>query len=464
MLQTKFKSLMNWKSLLSGERFHSGRALAPFDGRNPFENDYSRLISSSSIRRLQDKTQVFPLQQSDFIRTRLTHSMEVSSIASSIGKSVEKLLIESKKMDGSLSGLLPSLLFTTGLIHDLGNPPFGHFGETAIQDFFISYFKENKTSLSNHERADFEKFDGNVQTFRILRKLSFLGHEFSYNLTLATLATIIKYPVNSLEGNKGDKTDDIRYKKFGYFLTEIDDYNKISKILGLNGSRHPATFLLEAADDIAYSAADIEDGVKMGGITYETIYQVFNEIAGRGDLEVKNINQDLQKYKREANAMPGVGKDFLVSKFRIDAQVFMIQKVINRFVEVHDEILNGNYQKELLKDSSAKEVRKGFKNLSKTVFSDPKVMEAEIAGYEIITGLLSKFVQVCQSEDFHSEGSGMAGRCYKMISSSLRHIHETYPSNRSKEYRNLQLIVDFISGMTDNYALNYYNKLTGVSY
>ena len=110
--------------------------MAEFDGRNQFENDYSRLISSSSIRRLQDKTQVFPLQQSDFIRTRLTHSTEVSSIASSIGKSVEKLLLESGKMDNDLRGLLPCLLFTTGLIHDLGNPPYGHFGEVAIQDFF----------------------------------------------------------------------------------------------------------------------------------------------------------------------------------------------------------------------------------------------------------------------------------------------------------------------------------------
>ena len=438
--------------------------MAEFDGRNQFENDYSRLISSSSIRRLQDKTQVFPLQQSDFIRTRLTHSMEVSSIASSIGKSVEKLLLESGKMDNDLRGLLPSLLFTTGLIHDLRNPPYGHFGEVAIQDFFKEYFHNNDYSLTQHERADFENFDGNVQTFRILRKLSFLGHEFSFNLTFPTLAAIIKYPTDALTGNRGDDTDDIRCKKFGYFATEAEDYDRISQALGLEGNRHPATFLLESADDIAYSAADIEDGVKMGVITFELIDEVFKDIADKGDANTMEIYRNLQKYKREADGIPGVGKDYLVSKFRIDTQVFMIQSVINKFVDVHDDILKGNYQKELLKDSPAKAVRKGFKVLSRTVFADPNVMQAEIAGYEIITGLLDKFVTASHSKEFHAEGTGMAGRCYRMISPSLRHIHEQYPSKKQQKYRNLQLIVDFISGMTDNYALNYYKKLTGVSY
>jgi dGTPase len=455
---------MNWKSLLTAERFHSGRPLASFDGRNPYENDYSRIISSSFIRRLQDKTQVFPLEQSDFIRTRLTHSLEVSSIAGSIGKSVEKVLIESGKMSSDLKGLLPSLLFTSGLIHDLGNPPYGHFGEVAIQNFFGKYFKENSSTLSDLERADFIHFDGNVQTFRILRKLSFLGHEFSYNLTFPTLATIVKYPCDSLTGNKKSETKDINFKKFGYFSTEKGDYEKISTALGLNGCRHPATFLLEAADDIAYSAADIEDGMKLKSLNYEIVYDVFAKIAADGGEEDKMIFDTLKKYKNEADGMPAVGPGYLVSKFRIDTQVVMIQSVINQFIKVHDHILGGEYRGELLMDSPAKRIREGFKELSRAVFEDPNVMQAEIAGYEVISGLLDKFVTAAKSDEFHSQGKGLEGRYYRMISSSLRYIHEKYPSGKSREYGNLQLIVDFISGMTDSYALSYYKKLTGVSY
>jgi dGTPase len=455
---------MDWDSLLTPKRFHPGRALADFDGRNPFENDYSRIISSSFIRRLQDKTQVFPLEQSDFIRTRLTHSMEVSSIAASIGKSVEKKLIESGKMGPHLKGHLPSLLFTTGLIHDLGNPPYGHFGEVAIQKFFRSYFDDNDSTLNKEEQADLVHFDGNVQTFRILRKLSFLGHEFSYNLTYPTLATIIKYPCGSLTGNRKGDTEDIKLKKFGYFSTEKDDYEEISKVLGLNGCRHPATFLLEAADDIAYSAADIEDGMKLKCLNYEIVYEVFAKIAADGGGEDKKIFDTLKTCKEAADKMPDVGNDYLVSKFRIETQVEMIQSVINQFIKVHDDILAGDYRRELLKDSPAKRIRQAFKDLSKVVFEDPNVMQAEIAGYEVIGGLLDKFVRASKSDDFRADGGGLEGRYYRMISSSLRYIHEKYPSKKNREYQNLQLIVDFISGMTDNYALNYYKKLTGVSY
>lgn len=456
---------MEWENLLIDQRFHTPSPPADFDGRNPFENDYSRIVSSPSIRRLQDKTQVFPLQQSDFIRTRLTHSMEVSSIAGSIGKSVEQELMKHNKYPRDMTGRLPSLLFTCGLIHDLGNPPYGHFGETAFQNFFKKYFRENNSALSTIEKADFENFDGNVQTFRILRKLSFLGTEYSYNLTFPTLATIIKYPCDSTTGNKRDSKD-ITLKKFGYYQTEKSDYEKISDTLGLNGRRHPATFLLEAADDIAYSAADIEDGMKLGCLNYETVHNIFKNISDKhGDEPAKELLSALEDFKRKSEAMPSeVGSGYVISKFRIYAQVSMIKSVIHRFIEKHDDIISGNYGKELLADSPIVNVREGFKDLSKIVFDSQSVLQAEMAGYEILTGLLQKMVDASSSPNFAENGKGLEAKIYKVISKSLRYIYTEYPSNACEEYRKLQLIVDFVSGMTDNYALNYYHSLNGVNY
>lgn len=456
---------MEWKILLQDTRFRPAREpIANTDGRNHFENDYSRLISSAAIRRLQDKTQVFPLQQSDFIRTRLTHSLEVSSIAKSIGKSVEKHLKEIKLITKEEDGLLPSLLMTCGLIHDLGNPPYGHFGETAIKKFFVNFFKSHSSSLSNQEKEDLQNFDGNVQTFRICKKLSYLGDEHSFNLTFPTLASVIKYPQNSIVGNKGGSAVDIAYKKFGYFVTEEKDYLQISDRLQLNNRRHPATFLLEAADDIAYSAADIEDGIKLGILTYDIIYEIFNDaLKSCSDLE-KGVLKKLEEYKNEASDLEGDKLSYIVTKFRIYTQGIMIKAVIDRFRLVHDEILNGTYSKEILMDSDVRCIRDAFKSLSKIVFSDSKVIQAEVAGNEILTQILSRFANAVNSKDFQKNGKDLDGRLFNMISSSLRYIYYKYPANASNEYLKFQLIVDFVSGMTDTYALNFYKKLVGLSY
>src|ERR1700694_4636971 len=215
---------MEWEKLLSDKTFRPRSPLKDFDGRDPFENDYGRIISSTFIRRLQDKTQVFPLEESDFIRTRLTHSLEVSSIARSLGKSIEKRLVSDGKLNPKFQWYIPSLLNIAGLVHDLGNPPYGHFGESAIQVFFEKYFSNssnyNNSVWTDQEMNDFKFFDGNVQTFRILRKLAYLNDEHSYNITFSTLASIVKYPRSSISGNKGKMATDIAEKKFGFFVTE----------------------------------------------------------------------------------------------------------------------------------------------------------------------------------------------------------------------------------------------------
>ena len=255
----------DWEKLLQNKRFRNTRSsIIDNDARNHFDNDYSRIILSPHFRRLQDKAQVFPYDDSDFVRTRLTHSIEVSCFARSLGLAVEKRLYELKELPEKSLGYIPSLLSTAGLLHDIGNPPFGHFGETCIQDFFTH--SEILDDLNEEEKNDFLKFEGNPQTLRILRKLGPAIDEYSYNLTFPTLSSIIKYPHSSISGNKQASTKSSE-KKFGYFQAEKDDFQIISDSLGLGNKRHPLVFLLEAADDIAYSVSDIEDGCKKGIIT-----------------------------------------------------------------------------------------------------------------------------------------------------------------------------------------------------
>lgn len=454
----------SWEKLLDPKTFRPRSDLKTFDGRDPFENDYGRLISSSAVRRLQDKTQVFPLEKSDFIRTRLTHSLEVSSIGRSIGKTIEKYLFNEKKLDPiKYYGHIPSLLATVGLIHDIGNPPFGHFGETAIQAFFKEYFKseENKKGWTQQEIADFEFFDGNVQTFRILRKLQFLVDEHSYNLSFPTLASVIKYPRSSISGNK--KTPDVADKKFGYFSSESADYKQISDHLGLQNKRHPIAYLLEAADDIAYSAADIEDGVKLGILSFDLIKDVFEKNLNKYDTDEGNLLNQLDYFYNEYRNMPSDRLDLTVQRFRIAAQGFMISSVYNEFVGNYDEIMAGDYKYELLSKSKAANVRKAFKDLSYVVFNNRGIIETEIAGWEIINGLLRAFIAAAKTKEFKSDGNTKEARLYNLMSSSYRHIYENFNTYKSNpEYSKFQLVVDFISGMTDSYALDLYQKLNGI--
>ena len=318
-----------WSLILEEKRFRPKSTSNTTDGRNTFENDYGRLISSSPIRRLQDKTQVFPLEKSDFIRTRLTHSLEVSYIASSIGQSIENYLLEKKHLDINLKGNLSSLLRVSGLVHDLGNPPFGHFGEEAIKKFFNDYFIKNTTTLSKLEKADFENFDGNVQTLRILSKLYYFGDEYGYNLNYSSLASIVKYPSNSLDGNK-KPTLEIAKKKFGYFVTETETYKKINDYLKLENRRHPVVYLLEAADDIAYSAADIEDGVKLGILEISDIRIIFEKNLIENKKEVLDY---LDKLIKEYPLNSSVNKSIIVQKFRIFTQTLMINGIVKIFDE-----------------------------------------------------------------------------------------------------------------------------------
>lgn len=447
-----------WDRLLGEQRFRKKSSSTKSDGRNPFENDYGRLISSAPIRRLQDKTQVFPLEESDYIRTRLTHSLEVSYLASSIGQSIENMLTKKGELNENLKGYLSSLLRVAGLVHDIGNPPFGHFGEEAIKKFFTNYFKNNKTTLSELEKADFENFDGNVQTLRILSKLYYFGDEYGYNLNYSSLASIIKYPSNSIDGNKRP-TRKIAKKKFGYFVTETTTYNKINEYLQLENRRHPVVYLLEAADDIAYSAADIEDGIKLGKINLHHIEDIFSNNL---DKNKENVLSELGKLKVEYYKDQDVDTSLIIQKFRIHTQKIMIDSVIKSFEENYEQIMQGKLENEIIDISDASDIRKAYKKLQQLVFNDKSILKKEIAGWEAIYGLLEIFVKASESEYFMSGGNNLESRLYKIISSSHRKVYEEIENYENSEYKKLQLIVDFISGMTDRYAIRLFQELKGI--
>ena len=256
-MEVNVKEKMNWDQLLCKERIRSyQKSTTSRDLRTEFEKDYHRIIGSASFRRLQDKTQVFPLDKSDYVRTRLTHSLEVSSFAKSLAQNVGEKLIQEKKEEGF--GLkekedISNILQCAGLLHDIGNPPFGHFGETTIRDWFkknlpLLTYKGEKLSdyLEPQMLEDFYHFEGNAQALRVVTRLHFLVDENGMNLTKALLGTIIKYPVSSLEINK--KSGNIKTKKMGYFYADRKNFDLIQESTGTLGNRHPLTYLLEAAD------------------------------------------------------------------------------------------------------------------------------------------------------------------------------------------------------------------------
>jgi len=447
-----------WSLLLGEKRFRGKSSTIPSDGRNPFENDYGRLISSAPIRRLQDKTQVFPLEQSDYIRTRLTHSLEVSYIASSIAQSIEKILLEKKEISLEQKGLLSSLLRVSGLIHDLGNPPFGHFGEEAVKKFFIDYFRGNKTKLNKREKDDFRNFDGNVQTLRILAKVYYFGDQYGYNLTYSTLASIVKYPSNSVEGNKGKLSKEIAKKKFGYFVTEEDIYNDLNVYLKLNYRRSPIVYLLEAADDIAYSAADIEDGVKLGIINISDVKQIFSShLDVNKEKVIQKLDDLVKEFEKKRN-----DESLIIQKFRIYTQQLMIEAIIGSFEKNYNDIMNGKMESEIIDTSDASDIRRAYKKLQNKVFDDKNIAKKEIAGWEAIYGLLKIFTAASQSPNFVSNGNTHESRLFKLISSNHRYVYENIENYEKEEYKRLQMIVDYISGMTDTFAINLYQELKGI--
>jgi len=460
---------MKWDKLLDVEYFRGKNIENQLE---ELKKDSSKIIFSSAFRRLQNKTQIYPLESNDFVRTRLTHSIEVSTIAQIIGNKVEKKLIEMKELAEEKKGMIESILKAASLVHDIGNPPFGHYGEFIIHDFYTKYFAdkfENNIDFYGYswtleERYDFEKFEGNAQAFRLLKKLQYLRDENGLNLSFQTLATVIKYPRSSTEGCI--KNEDPSYKKFGYFSSEKESFEKIFDSLDIKNKdneivRYPLVYLLESADDIAYTIADIEDGCKKGvlglGIIKEKLFK-YCDITSEKEkeilksLEVIEVDLDYPK-----------PFEIAIQVARKKLQDFMMDSVVDTFIDYYDEIMDGNYKGELLKNSKACWVEHAFRELLEILISEKEVIKLEVAGDTIIRVLLKEFTDAVSSPNREIIGT-KEQKLFRLISSNYRFLMKKYPDTENKLYNELHLVTDFVCGMTDSYALDLYQAITAVKY
>jgi len=485
---------MNWTKLLCTERIRTyQKSTISRDLRTEFEKDYHRIIGSASFRRLQDKTQVFPLDKSDYVRTRLTHSLEVSSFAKSLAQNVgERIIQDNLDSEFTIKNKedISNILQCAGLLHDIGNPPFGHFGETTIRDWFknnLSKLKYKGQSLEEYLEPqmiqDFYNFEGNAQGLRLVTKLHFLVDENGMNLTKALLGTIVKYPVSSLEINK--KSGNIKDKKMGYFYADRENFKKVQDSLGLNGKRHPLTYLLEAADDIAYKTADIEDSVEKGNISY---YQLLNELEQRclksvsknyplledKDLKEKINNSEYgklvsvlkHKYEKAINKGYQKPETYAVQNWVVSIQGSLIFSASDNFIKNYDEIMDGTYKYDLFHNTNVKDLMDDLGDIAyKYSFTSKSIFKLEVAAQTILEFLLNKFVEAIIYYDTEEKISPLQERIVALISKDYMRIYKKDSEGKSEKeklYLRIMLVTDYISGMTDNFTKNLYQELNGI--
>ena len=470
---------MNWNQLLCSDRIRTiTKSTTSRDLRTEFEKDYHRIIGSAAFRRLQDKTQVFPLDKSDFIRTRLTHSLEVSSFAKSLGQNVGEKII-SGKLDPDFGVQqkedICNILQCAGLIHDIGNPPFGHFGETAIQDWFkenlsrLTFKGKPVDSLLNEQmKQDFYNFEGNTQALRVVSKLHFLVDEHGMNLTKALLSTIIKYPGSSLEIDK--KSGNIKTKKMGYLYAEKDIFDDIQASTGTNGSRHPLTFLLEAADDIAYKTADIEDSVKKGCITYGQLVDelkaddAYNDENGAYRMAVDKLEKKYSKAVNNNIERPDV---YAVQNWVIGIQGQMLFAASDAFIDNYSSIMDGTYGHDLFYNTEEEKIMDVLGDIAyRYAFTSMAIYKLEVAADTIFKFLLGRFAEAVINYDTDEKMSVLGTRVVALISDDYRRIYKIFSEGKSEEeklYLRLVLATDYICGMTDSFAKDLYQELNGIS-
>ena len=473
---------MKWSTILAPGRIRSHSTSAPStDLRSEFEKDYHRIIVSASFRRLQDKTQVFPLDKSDFIRTRLTHSMEVSSVARSLGQNISQYIIRTGKdpeFDLQMQSDVCSIVQCAGLIHDIGNPPFGHFGETTIREWFCDNLpnmnfegKPLTEVLSPQMLQDFYNFEGNAQALRLVTRLHFLVDDNGMNLTYALLNTIIKYPGSSLEINRD--SDDIKDKKMGYFYSERDIFEKIQNATQVKGCRHPLSFILEAADDIAYLTADIEDAYKKGFISYrrllEELYseKVVDHLTGdtrKAYLEMADkLEQKYESGKKRGVANP---ESYAVANWIVAVQGFLISCATYGFTRNYSAIMNGTYKHDLFYQTHGQALHDLLGDVAyRHVFVSHPIFKIELSAATVLHYLLKKFTAAAIYYDTEHRLTDVQEKLMTLISDNYKYIYQTQSAGKSPEeklYLRLLLVTDYICGMTDSYAKQLYQDLNGI--
>ena len=443
---------MEWEKLLSlkrhGDNFKRKR-IDQDETRLGFDVDYDRIIFSSEFRSLQDKTQVVPFSQGDFVHTRLTHSLETSVVGRSLGRRVGVEILKKyphlKNDLGYHANDFGAIVASASLAHDIGNPPFGHSGEKSIGQYFMSGpGKKFGDILNEKEFQDLCDFEGNANGFKILTQ-SRPGREGGLRLSYATLGAFIKYPKESLPIKP---TSDVSDKKYGFFQNEKNIYFDIANELGLSKNdggynRHPLTFLVEAADDICYTIIDFEDGINLGLVDedYALEYLI--------NLVRDSINTE--KYHSLNNTIDRV------SYLRALSINTLINEAVGIFIENEDDILNGKFNVALLKKSKFKpQIADIIKISIEKIYESKEVIEKEVAGYNIINKLLDTFIS---SVNRYYEGSQTS---YDDLIIKL--LPSTTNLNHDNLYSRLLEICHYVASLSDRKALNVYNKITGVEY
>lgn len=445
--------MMNWEQLLSLKRQgDKGKRLRKEqdDTRLGFEVDYDRIIFSSAFRSLQDKTQVIPLSKTDFVHTRLTHSLEVSVVGRSIGRLVGKKIIEKYPHLREVHGYQPNdfgaIVAAASLAHDIGNPPFGHSGEKAIGEYFkIGNGKQFKDQLSEKEWQDLIDFEGNANGFSLLTA-SRPGIEGGLRISYATLGAFMKYPKESLPKKP---TSHISDKKYGFFQTDKEFFFEVANELGMipnkSGNdigfeRHPLAFLVEAADDICYTIIDFEDGINLGLVSEDFALEYLIKLV-KDSIDTKKFNALITKEDR-------------ISYLRALAIGSLINDVVQVFIENEEQILQGKFHYALTEKSKYTAQMNDIISLSvKNIYQSREVIEKELVGYQIIQTLLDKFITAFNNK-FHDQASNYDKLLLKMLP-------EKFHNEKDNLYKRLLHICHYVSLLTDGNALELFNTING---
>ena len=441
---------MEWKQLISNKRLgQEHRHTERHDDRTEFKRDYDRLIFSAPFRRLQNKTQVFPLPGSVFVHNRLTHSLEVASVGMSLGNDVAQRVIERRpELRNTLFEQIGQIVSTACLAHDLGNPPFGHSGEKAIQTFFTEGAGNRlREEVSPAFWDDITHFEGNANAFRLLT------HQFKgrrpggFVMTYSTIASIVKYPhASSAAGKKG---------KFGFFQSEQETYQRLAAEMGirrlsvegepLRYARHPLVYLVEAADDICYEIMDLEDAHKLKIVSFDEASRLM-----LGFFEDEVQQRILQRIKDEQLTDPNEQivymRSCVIGKLE--------NECVKAFIDYEDEILAGTFEKGLIDHISPLqcEAYKACAKLSVArIYKSRPVLDVELSGYKIMATLMDQMVEAVMHPDrYYSQQ--LIGR-----------VSSQYDIDAKDLETRLMAVIDYISGMTDVYALDVYQKINGIS-
>jgi len=448
---------MQWPRLLSRKRLGAERDPSPSTARTDFQRDFDRIVFSSAFRRMQDKTQVFPLSKVDYIRTRLTHSLESSCVGRSLGTLAGEQIIARHGLRDFEASDFGDICAAACLAHDIGNPPFGHSGEDGIRGWATEarYGRRRVQMLADSEREDFTRFEGNAQGFRILTRLQNRDNCGGLQLTCATLAAFTKYPRESCTGGRG--FDGVSARKQGFTAEDRGLFDEVAATVGLLRRdparaiwrRHPLAFLVEAADDICYRVIDIEDGFRLGYLSFQEVMDLFWPI--------------LREPQRQASRLARVsGQREKIELLRAKVINEAIGEALECFLDQEPDILCGRFDDPVMRHIGRRgEMDRLIEVAREQIYCAHEVVEIQAAGFQVIGELLERFSQVL--DEIAERGPGAGARSLMMVKLVPEQFVGPGRVPAGSPYLRLLRLTDFVSGMTDSYAVSLYKKITGIS-